>query len=68
MGMPSKCRKIDDKCDIWWNLAVKTSKGRNLMKATNGGPMRANHPNAEKLMINVTFGGSLRVRHPKVES
>jgi len=37
------------------------------MKETNGGPMWASHPNAEKLMINATSSGSLRVRHTKVE-
>jgi len=38
------------------------------MKAANGGPMQASHPNAEKSMINTTYGGPLRARHPKVES
>jgi len=37
------------------------------MKAANGGPIRANHPNAEKLMINATFGRPLLARHLKVE-
>jgi len=58
-----------DKCDLWWTHVGKTSKGQKLMKAANGGPMAASHPNLKKLMIiNATFGGPLWVRHPKVES
>jgi len=38
------------------------------MKAANGGPIRANHPNAEKLMINATFGKPLRAKYPRVKN
>ena len=66
-GKPSKCREINDKCNLWWTLAGMMSKCRKLMKTANGGPVRASHPNAEKLMINVTFGGPLQARRLKVE-
>jgi len=60
--------RINDKCNLWWTLPGKTSKGQKLMKAANSGPMQASHPIAKKLMINATYNGPLQVRHPKAES
>jgi len=60
-------RKVNNKCDIWWTLAVKTFNGRNLMKTANGRPMLASHPNADKLLTKTDNGGPMRVSHPNAE-
>jgi len=61
-------RKLLIRSDLWWNLASKTFKSRNLMEAAFSGPMWASHPNVEKLMINATYDEPMWAKHPKVKS